>query len=138
MVTNGMLIATFILKTKILSFIEFLRNDFKIKTDRIYVYEIEENDDEYLVSFKLKNNNIDIKSKFKGATPVHVKNGCLFSINALNTLIKTTNNVTYGNLDNKDIQIDWSMYKNKLILLNHGELTIKDITKIDNKCIFLQ
>ena len=60
MVTNGMLIATFILKTKILSFIEFLRNDFKIKTDRIYVYEIEENDDEYLVSFKLKNNKIDI------------------------------------------------------------------------------
>ena len=101
MVTNGMLIATFILKTKILSFIEFLRNDFKIKTDRIYVYEIEENDDEYLVSFKLKNNKIDIKSKFKGATPVHVKNGCLFSINALNTLIKTTNNVTYGNLDIK-------------------------------------
>lgn len=54
MVTNGMLIATFILKTKILSFIEFLRNDFKIKTDRIYVYEIEENDDEYLVKVSLR------------------------------------------------------------------------------------
>lgn len=42
----------------------------------------------------------------------------LYSINALNTLVKRQNN---GNID-KNIQIDWTLYKNSLLITTHEEI----------------
>ena len=63
------------------------------------------------------------------STVMHVKNKCIFSINALNRLIEVENY--------KDGKIDWDKYKYKLIILTNNELIIENINKINDKCIFL-
>ena len=65
---------------------------------------------------------------------MHVKNGCLFSINALNQVIQEK----YGeNALTNEIEVDWNEYSGKLIVLANGQLVIKTITKIEDKCLFL-
>ena len=60
-------------------------------------------------------------------------NNCLFSINALNKLIEKE-----SGSNNKDYQVDWNQYKDKLIILTNGTLSIENINKIDDKCVFLK
>lgn len=67
---------------------------------------------------------------------MHVKNNCIFSINALNRLIELEN----LNIDEKpynEIEINWDEYKDKLIIITNGNLNIYNISKIEDKCSFL-
>ena len=66
---------------------------------------------------------------------MHVKNGCLFSINALNKLIdslKTNEN------PNNEYLINWDEYKDKLIILTKGELSISNLIKVEDKSEFFK
>jgi hypothetical protein len=65
---------------------------------------------------------------------MHVKNGCLFSINALNKLIEKENEGS--SLPNNEFLLDWDKYKDKLIIITNGELAISDISKIEDKTTF--
>ena len=133
MINKGVLIGTFVKKHKILSFIERIRN-FTIKNiDRIFVYEIKDNEKEYLVTFKLLEKEKNA-SKFYNSTILHVKNGCLFSINALNSVINE--NKVDNTLSNKDIAIDWEKYRGKLLIKTNGELIVHEIAKIEDKSVF--
>ena len=40
--------------------------------------------------------------------------------------------------NNKEYKLDWSLYKDKLIILTNGNLSIETINKIDDKCVFLK
>ena len=132
MLSNAVLIGSFVPKNNILSFIEKIKNNLKIGFDKIFVYSIESNNNEYLVTFKSKNKNA-IKD-FNNSTILHVKNSCLFSINALNKLIETIND--NKEVDNKDFKMNWDDYKDKLIILSSNELNIHNINKIEDKCVF--
>ena len=132
MLSNAVLIGSFVPKNNILSFIEKIKNNLKIGFDKIFVYSIESNNNEYLVTFKSKNKNA-IKD-FSNSTILHVKNSCLFSINALNKLIETIND--NKEVDNKDFKMNWDDYKDKLIILSSNELNIHNINKIEDKCVF--
>lgn len=66
---------------------------------------------------------------------MHVKNGCLFSINALNKLISSEKGD--NDIPNKEVVVDLEKYKNKLIILRNNQLNIKKISKIEDKCSFL-
>ena len=79
MLKKGVIIGTFVNKNKILSFLEKLKNDFSIKIDKIYVYSIESNNKEYLVTFKTYDKDKAIK-ELASSKVMHVKNGCIFSI----------------------------------------------------------
>ena len=88
-------------------------------------------------------NNVETKSTiknknaikdFSNSTILHVKNSCLFSINALNKLIETIND--NKEVDNKDFKMNWDDYKDKLIILSSNELNIHNINKIEDKCVF--
>ena len=133
MATNGIIIGTFVKKNKILSFLEVLMMVYKINLDRVFVYRIDTNRFEYLVTFKTFDKEKFIKN-LPNATVMHVKNGCLFSINALNKLIEKDN----ANCDkpNNEFIVDWDKYKDKLIILTGGELSISNITKIEDKSEF--
>ena len=133
MLYKSILIGTFVKKKKILSFIEKLRNDFNILFKDIFVYTIENNKKEYLVTYKVMNRSF--LTKVDNSTILHVKNGCLFSINALNELINSDKN--NSNKSNKDVLINWSNYKDKLIILTNKQLNINKICKIEDKCVFL-
>ena len=49
---KGTIIGTFVKKNRILSFLESIKNDFKINVDRVFIYSIDTNFREYLVTFK--------------------------------------------------------------------------------------
>ena len=132
MSTNGIIIGTFVRKNKILSFLETLRGDYGIKLEKVFVYEIDTNQSEYLVTFKTFDKDRFIK-KITNATVMHVKNGCLFSINALNRLIDKEKG---ENVPNNEYLVDWDKYKDQLIILTNGELSISKLTKIEDKSVF--
>ena len=130
-IAKTLLIASFVPKTNIDWFIKYLDNKFLIKKENIFIYEISDNEDDYLLTFKLKNNKkIDLKFYFSNATIVNIKNGCIFSINGLNKLIELETNCEKGNVDYKNHKIKWNEYINKLILSSKDKLLIKTIKKI--------
>lgn len=122
------LIGVFVKKNKILAFLEMLKYKYSIGVNRVFIYEIENNLLEYLVTFKATNKELYLKV-LRNATVLHVKNGCLFSINALNKLIEIEN----GQASSEYI-VDWNLYRNKLLILTNGKLFIEKINKIDDKC----
>jgi len=129
---NGIIIGTFVKKNKILSFLETLRTSYGIRLDKVFVYEIDTNKFEYLVTFKTFDKDKFIK-KIRNATVMHVKNGCLFSINALNKLIDQEKG---DDVPNNEYLIDWDKYKDKLIVLTNGELSVSNLNKIEDKSVF--
>jgi len=129
---NGIIIGTFVKKNKILSFLETLRTLYGIRLDKVFVYEIDTNQYEYLVTFKTFDKDKFIK-KIRNATVMHVKNGCLFSINALNKLIDQEKG---DDVPNNEYLIDWGKYKDKLIVLTNGELSVSNLNKIEDKSVF--
>jgi hypothetical protein len=132
MAKNGIIIGTFVKKKKILSFLEDLITNYRIKSDKIFVYNIDTNKFEYLVTFRTFDKEKFIK-KLPNASVMHVKNGCLFSINALNKLI---DGLKTNESPNNEYLIDWDEYKDKLIILSGGELSISNLTKIEDKSEF--
>lgn len=135
MTTNGIIIGTFVRKNKILSFLENLKNTFRLNLSKVFVYSIDTNKFEYLVTFKTFDKEKFIKG-INNATVMHVKNGCLFSINALNKLIEKEN----GNSEkpNNEYLIDWNKYKDKLIIQTNGELSLSNLSKIEDFSIFFK
>ena len=133
MSTKGIIIATFVRKNKILSFLERLRNEFKIGLSRVFVYQVDTNTSEYLVTFKAFDRNEYI-GKIENATVMHVKNGSLFSINALNKLIDREKDD--DEKPNNEFVLDWSKYRDKLIIQVNGELRISNLKKIQDFMLF--
>jgi hypothetical protein len=107
---------------------------YKINLEKVFVYKIDTNNIEYLVTFKTFDKDKFIKN-LPNATVMHVKNGCLFSINALNKLIE---NNKKEDTPNNEYVLDWNEYKNKLIILTHGELAISNLTKVEDKSEFFK
>lgn len=133
MSVNGIIIGTFVKKNKILSFLETLKHEFKVNLDKVFVYSIDTNKYEYLVTFKTYDKERFIKN-LSNATVMHVKNGCLFSINALNKLIEKEN--SDSDKPNNEYLIDWDKYKDKLIIQTNGELSLSNLSKIEDFSIF--
>lgn len=133
MTKNSTLVGVFVKKRRILSFLESLRNDQRIPIRKIYVYTIEGNKGEYLTTFNIADR--DQLSMIKGASIIHTKNGCLFTINALNKLVDRDKGNQSG--DNRDFEIDWENYRNKLIMTVDGELSISSIKRIEDKGVLL-
>ena len=133
MSVNGIIIGTFVKKNKILSFLETLKHGFKVNLDKVFVYSIDTNKYEYLVTFKTYDKERFIKN-LSNATVMHVKNGCLFSINALNKLIEKEN--SDSDKPNNEYLIDWDKYRDKLIIQTNGELSLSNLSKIEDFSIF--
>jgi hypothetical protein len=133
MAEHGIIVGTFVKKNKILSFMEALKYGFGVKLEKLFIYSIDTNQREYLVTFKTFDKDRFIKN-LENATVMHVKNGCLFSINALNKLIEKENEGS--NIPNNEIVVDWSKYKDKLIIITNGELSISNLSKIEDKSLF--
>lgn len=126
------IVAVFLLKSNLNWHIDFIERKFNIKIESLSLYEIEGDDSDYLITFKLDiGENIDLKKHFNNATIINVKKGCLFSINGLNKLIEQESNCDIGNINHKAFKIDWYKYRNKLILSNSGGVSIKNIKKIN-------
>jgi hypothetical protein len=126
------LLATFIPKNNVEWFLKYLKEKFNIKKENVFIYQIVENELEYLFTFKLQSTKkINLKFYFQNYTIVNNKCGCIFSINGLNRLIEHNSGCDIGNINYNNHKISWGEYTNKLILSNNNKLTIKNIKKIN-------
>ena len=125
-VQKSHIIGTFVKKNRILSFLEFLKNKFRIPYEKVHIYSIDSNKYEYIVTFKTYDKEKYLKN-IKKSTVLHLKNGCLFSINALNKLIEKEN----GEI-NKEYQLEWEKYKGMIIIQTNGQLVIEKLNKIED------
>lgn len=125
MFKKEVLLGNFVKKNKILNYLEYIHNTYKIQYKNLFIYNITENKDEYLVTFKIDSDKRFYLNEIKGSTILHYKRGCVFSINALNKFIEkeTPNNTN----------VDWEIMNNKLIVTNKSEIVIYNINKIEDK-----
>ena len=123
----------FILKNNIKSTIGHLKK-VGVNQNNIFIYDIANNNMENLISISINEKNISNLSDIKHIKlmRVHKKNGCLFSINALNRyIVETNNDKEIGNISFKDISVDWELLKDKLLLLKNNELYINNLKKVE-------
>ena len=131
---NG-LIAAFVKKKDIIGFLTMLYDNYAISPAKVFIYDIKGNDDEYLATFKVLNKARAL-SEIHHSTIVHVKNGCIFSINALNKLIES--NKGNEDIDNQSYQVKWEDYNGMLMMIKYGNLAISPIQKIETKDIIFK
>lgn len=129
---NKSIVGIFVNKSKILSTIEKIHNKIGIPINRIFLYKIYGNEVEYLLTFVLDKTAVS-KNMFKNAAILHIKNDCLFSINALNKLIEKEKGDL--NIINTNFQLNWDKFKGYLVILTKGQLSLYKILKIENKNI---
>ena len=94
---------------------------FKIVFDKIYVIQNEDKPKELICTYNVdQEDDIDF-NKVKNTISLHRKKitNTLYTINALNELIKLINN---GVLDTS-YQVEWDMYKNMILISNKDGLS---------------
>jgi hypothetical protein len=98
----------------------------------IFFFETEH--DDVFMTYRMeieRGERFDIKKDLRKTIQVHKKGSTFFTINALNKLIELDNDLESGNIDYSQYSVDWSKYKNKLILLQKGELDLIDIQRYE-------
>jgi uncharacterized protein YlzI (FlbEa/FlbD family) len=124
-------LASFVYQDKIGSFKNYLYKRFGIKEKNIFQYNFEEVNKKIL-TFMVKveqDQKVETSSFFPSTIIVHKKGECFYTINALNKLIEKISSHEVGNLDYKNVIVNWDDYQNKMILVKNDELKIIDIKK---------
>ena len=118
------LFCTFSSKNELEVTLETIQNQYKILFNKIFVLYIESTD-EYVCTYNVDSVNMS-NSLLENTILLHRKkeSNTLYTINALNDLIKSLNG---GTLDTSYI-IDWNDYKNCILLTHSG-----DLRKLDTK-----
>ena len=127
------LIASFIFQERVEWFLNHLHSKFNIPNDRVFCYKNLDDESKVIMTFKLEIPSgiyLNLKDNFPGALIIHKKGNALYTINALNKIIDETMIDFKGNIDYKDIKIDWESYQNKLMLIKGGELGIFTIERV--------
>ena len=114
---SNKLFCTFTTEDELDNILEVIKDKYKIIYNKIFVL-YSKSQDEYILTYNVDFGNV---SNFLPNTIlVHRKKGSntLYTINALNELIKKLNG---GVVDTK-YQVDWQHYRNCILLTQHNEL----------------
>jgi hypothetical protein len=116
-VTNNKLFATFTPLSEIDKLISSIRGKYTIMYNKIFVLHVKEND-EYVCTYNVDQGNLN--DIIENTILVHRKKetNTLYSINALNELIKKLNN----GIEDSSYKVDWTNYRNTILLTQHNEL----------------
>jgi hypothetical protein len=114
---NNKLFCTFTTLEDMESLIESITSQYNIMYNKIFVLHIKSNN-EYVCTYNIDQGNV--KSLPSNTILVHRKkeSNTLYTINALNELIKKLNG---GVVDTK-FPIEWQHYRNTILLTQHDEL----------------
>ena len=114
---NNRLFCTFTQLDDLDTLIYEVSNSYDILYKKIFVLQVKSNE-EYVITYNVDQGNIS--SIPENTILVHRKKetNTLYTINALNTLIKSLNN---GVVDTK-FPINWQHYRNCILLTQHNEL----------------
>jgi len=125
--TKKILIAAFIIKNEIESFLEQIKTEFEVDPNKVFMFENLDEDSQYILTFYVElpiDERINLRKHFKNALIVHKKRKTFYTINALNNLIENDHNLEKGNIDYKRWKIDWSQYEDKLIINSNNKLVL--------------
>jgi hypothetical protein len=115
------LLCTFVNEERLESFMDNIIHSYNISFNKLFILSSVDNN-EFMITYNIDSNKDGSTelSIIDGTVIVHRKKdyNCLYSINALNAIIKEQNNNT---LDNT-FMINWSLYKNCILLSNEGYL----------------
>ena len=111
---NNRLYCTFVEPNEIKETCNRIQSSYKVLFDKIFVLE-SLNEDKTMLTYNVDMNNSSSDSMIDNTILVHRKKqtNTLYTINALNELIKSLNN---GYLD-KSYSINWNDYKNCILLI---------------------
>lgn len=114
---NNKLFCTFTSLEGIDDMISELSNRYTIMYNKIFILQIKSND-EYVLTYNVDQGNVSYIPE--NTILVHRKkeSNTLYTINALNELIKSLN----GGVVNTKFAIDWQHYRNTILLTQHNEL----------------
>lgn len=130
---KSILLASFIFPERLDWFVNYLDTKFNISKDKIFCFKNLDDESKLILTFKIKlidGKKIDIKSLFPNAVIIHKKGLSFYTINALNKLIESKSDTSLGNIDYKSVQIDWSEYQNKMILIDNKNLVILPLERV--------
>ena len=128
-----LLLASFIFPERVDWFLSYLGAKFDIKKDQVFCYKNLDDESKVIMTFRItkeEDKPLNLKELFPSAILIHKKGNVLYTINALNKIIEDLHPESVGNIDNKNIKVDWSEYQDKLILINNKELTFFNITRV--------
>jgi len=113
------LFATFSKKEDIETTLETIKGRYTILFNKIFILESKDSD-ELICTYNIDPGNLSSTTVLPNTILLHRKkeSNSLYTINALNTLIKTLNN---GVVDPRFI-VNWSDYKNTILLTNGPDL----------------
>ena len=107
------LLCTFTVNDSLSLTIDYISTYFKISNNKLYLYCDRDNPQSLILVYNIENNLRDGLAKNTILINRKKQSNTLYTINALNSLIKSINN---GVLD-KNLQIDWDNYKDKLLII---------------------
>lgn len=113
------LFATFSKKEDIEQTIEVISTRYSILFNKIFILESKDSD-EFICTYNIDPGNLSTTSVLPNTILLHRKkeSNTLYTINALNTLIKTLNN----GVADPNYRIEWADYKNTILLTNGPDL----------------
>lgn len=113
------LFATFSKKEDIEQTIEVIISRYSILFNKIFILESKDSD-EFICTYNIDPGNLSTTSVLPNTILLHRKkeSNTLYTINALNTLIKTLNN----GIADPNYRIEWTDYKNTILLTNGPDL----------------
>jgi len=130
---KDILLASFIFPERIDWFTSYLNNKFNIAKEKVFLFENLDDPSKLIVTFKFSvdtTKKSNFKHLFPNAILIHKKGNCIYTINALNKLIEEKHDGSFGNIEYKTININWSEYQDKILLINEGNLKISNIKRI--------
>ena len=118
---RSQLLCTFTIKEDIDDVVESIKNSYDILFNKIYVLQNEDNVKELICTYNIDTSESVDYNLVKGTISLHRKKytNTLYTINALNELIKNLNN---GVLD-KNFMIPWENFKNMILVTNSEGLS---------------
>lgn len=111
------LLCTFAHKKDLELIVDYVTKSYTISERRMFVFSDSDNRNDLYVTFNIAATGY---SKTPNTISIHRKKetNTLYTVNALNTIIRNANN---GLLD-KSFMVDWTLYRNSLLLTNEEAL----------------
>lgn len=126
---KSILLASFVEKENLDVALEAIEDKVGVPKNRVFIFTCPDIDD-YILTYNIDSEHANVKfnSIWKDTISIHRKKetNTIFSINAMNEIIKRENN---GYL-NQNYKINWEQYRNCFLLIRGGKISILPITLV--------
>jgi hypothetical protein len=126
------ILASFVYPDRQDNFLRFLYKRYKVRRERVFIYDNIDNPKKNILTYKIflnQGERVDLNEFFPKTIIVHKKKECFYTINALNLLIEKLTPNDRGNIDHKQINVNWEDYQNKMLLSTNNDLIIYNIKR---------